>query len=242
MRVQAARFREPELLNKPEWPLLLANQIFSSDQKPQSAPTAPSSPDWTVDSALRALDQAMESTCQKLMVQLGTSPLGGRFRSEQSNWFEARKTVVTSQPREMQSAVALRMTSERATLLNNYLQMHNRSGESWKSSAAGAAPRGKILSIDQAAGVFNLDETGSQTYLVGTFVVTAVDRNRAVLRAYKTAHAEDLRVIVEYPPGQTLPGQGSILTRNPDRGFLIREIRRDTAGTKTILAREMVGA
>jgi hypothetical protein len=240
IRVQAARFNTPALLNETGWPLFVANEIFSGDQKPRSAANAAATSDWTTDSALRALDQAMESAYQKLIVQFGASPLVGRLRDEQASWFDTRKAVVSSQPNELQSAVALKMTSERADRLDGLQNMAKRSGETWKTYAVGAAPQGKILSVEQAAVLSDFRDVGKPVYLVGTFIVTALDRNRAVLRAWKGQNAGALRVIVEYPPGQPLPGQGSIFTRNPDRGFLIREFRRETDGTKAILAKEVV--
>ena len=239
-RVQAARFKGPELLSKPGWPLSIANQLFSAEQNPQAASTAAAIPEWTTDTALKALDQAMESAYQSLLVQFGASPLVGRLRAEQAEWFDKRKTVVSSQPKELQSAVALQMTSERANRLGGLQNMAKRPGEPWKTYAAGAAPRGKILSVDQAAEMADFGNVSPPTYLVGSFIVTALDRNHVVLRAFNGARIHTVRVVVEFPPGQPLPGQGFILTRGNDRGFLIREIRREADGSKSILAKEIV--
>jgi hypothetical protein len=240
IRVQAARFNTPELLNEAGWPVFLADQIFSAAQKPQTAPTGAATSNSTTDSALRAVERAMETTYQKLIIQFGASPFVGRLREEQAEWSEKRNAVVSSQPKELQSAVALKMTSERAERLDRLQNMAQRSGEAGKTSASGAVPRGTILSVEQAAELGGFREVGTPTYLVGTFIVTALDRNRAVLRGWKGQNATSLRVVVEYPPGQPLPGQGSVFTRNSDQGFIIREIRRENDGTKTILAKEVV--
>jgi hypothetical protein len=140
----------------------------------------------------------------------------------------------------MQSSFALQMTSERSDRLDGLQNMAKRSGEPWKTYATGAAPRGEILSVDEAAVLRDFREVGTPTYLVGTFIVTALDRNHAVLRPFNGVLPHAVRVVVEYPPGQTLPRQGSIFTRSPDIGFLIREIRRETDGTKAILVKEVV--
>jgi hypothetical protein len=240
MRVQTARFNTPELLGETRWPLFLANQIFSAGHETPSAPTPTATSKWTADPALRALEQAMDSTYQKLIVQFGASPMAGRLRDEQAEWFDKRNALVSSQPKELQSAVAVRMTSERAERLDGLHKVAKRPGEPWKTYAAGAAPRGNILSVDQAAVLRDFREVGTPAYLVGIFIVTALDRNRAVLRAWKGQNTEALRVVVEFPPGQPLPGRGAIFIRNPDRGFLIREFRREADGTKVILATEVV--
>jgi hypothetical protein len=110
----------------------------------------------------------------------------------------------------------------------------------WKTYAAGRQPNGKSVSAEQALALQGRND-GTPNYLRGRFVVTAVDRNRAVMRQESPDQkAPPARVIVEYPPGALPPSQGSAVSREDGRGFEIREVRRGADGQVNIFVREVI--
>lgn len=110
----------------------------------------------------------------------------------------------------------------------------------WKTYASGKQPQGRSVSTDQALTLQGRSES-TPNYLRGKFVVTAVDRNRAVMRQETSdPKAPPARVIVEYPPGALPPSQGSAISREDGRGFEIREVRRGADGQVNIFVREVI--
>jgi hypothetical protein len=110
----------------------------------------------------------------------------------------------------------------------------------WKTYASGKQPQGRSVSTDQALSLQGRSES-TPNYLRGKFVVTAVDRNRAVMRQESSdPKAPPARVIVEYPPGALPPSQGSAISREDGRGFEIREVRRGADGQVNIFVREVI--
>ena len=110
----------------------------------------------------------------------------------------------------------------------------------WKTYTAGKQPQGKSVSAEQALALQGRND-GTPNYLRGRFVVTAVDRNRAVMRQENAdQRASQARVIVEYPPGALPPSQGSAISREDGRGFEIREVRRGADGQVNIFVREVI--
>lgn len=110
----------------------------------------------------------------------------------------------------------------------------------WKTYTAGKQPQGKSVSAEQALALQGRND-GTPNYLRGRFVVTAVDRNRAVMRQESSDQkAPPARVIVEYPPGALPPSQGSAVSREEGRGFEIREVRKGADGQVNIFVREVI--
>ena len=110
----------------------------------------------------------------------------------------------------------------------------------WKTYASGKQPQGRSVSTDQALSLQGRSDS-TPNYLRGRFVVTAVDRNRAVMRQESSdPKAPPARVIVEYPPGALPPSQGSAISREDGRGFEIREVRRGADGQVNIFVREVI--
>jgi hypothetical protein len=110
----------------------------------------------------------------------------------------------------------------------------------WKTYVSGKQPQGRSVSTDQALSLQGRSDN-TPNYLRGRFVVTAVDRNRAVMRQESAdPKAAQARVIVEYPPGALPPSQGSAISREDGRGFEIREVRRGADGQVNIFVREVI--
>ena len=110
----------------------------------------------------------------------------------------------------------------------------------WRTYTAGKQPQGKSVSAEQALALQGRND-GVPNYLRGRFIVTAVDRNRAVMRQESSDQkAPPARVIVEYPPGALPPSQGSAVSREEGRGFEIREVRKGADGQVNIFVREVI--
>ena len=110
----------------------------------------------------------------------------------------------------------------------------------WRTYTAGKQPQGKSVSAEQALALQGRND-GAPNYLRGRFIVTAVDRNRAVMRQESSDQkAPPARVIVEYPPGALPPSQGSAVSREEGRGFEIREVRKGADGQVNIFVREVI--
>ena len=115
---------------------------------------------------------------------------------------------------------------------------------SWRTYAAGKAPSGKNLRVnDIASYAQKIGQSGEPTYyLNGQFVVRAVGENRmkgvknAVLRS--TANS-NVRVIVEYPTEVAAPAEGSEVSRDEDRPYQITAVRQVADGTLNVYAREI---
>jgi hypothetical protein len=91
---------------------------------------------------------------------------------------------------------------------------------------------------------------GERIYLQGSFVVTASGQNRAVLRSQAAlpenlgmgGRSSNTRIIVEFPSGSRPPSEGSTLSRDSRRPFLVTEIRRTSDGQVNVYVREVTRA
>lgn len=112
--------------------------------------------------------------------------------------------------------------------------------ESWRTYGPGKQPQGRSVSLDQAVSLRGRND-GAPVYLRGKFLVTAADRNQAVMRQEASdSGSVPTRVIVEYPSGAVPPARGSSVLRGEGRGFEIREVRRGADGQVNVYVREVV--
>lgn len=112
--------------------------------------------------------------------------------------------------------------------------LHAEPTTDWEIYTPDKLPPGKTLTLGQTAGL------ASQTlnefiYLVGRFTVTASGKNRIVLR---DDLLRNIRLVVEYPPDQIPPAEGSTVTRTPDNPYLVVRVQSTRNGQINILARE----
>lgn len=111
--------------------------------------------------------------------------------------------------------------------------------ESWRVYSPGKQPQGRSVSLEQAVSLRGRND-GAPVYLRGKFLVTAADRNQAVMRQESAdGGGVPTRVIVEYPAGTVPPARGSSVLRSEGRGFEIREVRRGADGQVNIYVREV---
>jgi hypothetical protein len=87
---------------------------------------------------------------------------------------------------------------------------------------------------------------GERVYLQGDFVVTASGQNRAVLRSNTSGgeviiggKATGTRVIVQFPTGSRPPTEGSTLSRDSRRPFLITDVKKGADGQVNVFVREI---
>jgi hypothetical protein len=116
-------------------------------------------------------------------------------------------------------------------------------GATWKTFAPGAAPAGRVLDTAGLQEVANNGTRGERVYLRGQFVVNFADANRAVLRptsGQSGGLARNLRVIVDYPAGASLPDPGSTVNRDDARPYEITEVRRQSDGQLNVFVREII--
>jgi hypothetical protein len=116
-------------------------------------------------------------------------------------------------------------------------------GATWKTFAPGTAPAGRTLDTVALQEVANNGTRGERVYLKGQFVVNFADANRAVLRptsGQSGALARNLRVIVDYPAGASLPNPGSTVSRDDARPYEITEVRRQSDGQLNVFVREII--
>ncbi len=154
---------------------------------------------------------------------------------------EAR--AVPADSPQVQSANGVPLTpflqSEPAPVLAN-------NGASWRTYAPGQMPRGRVIDPADAAPLADSGIGGERLYLRGSFVVTASEENRAVLRPQEGAltslirpGAGATRVIVEYPAGMQPPGEGTTVDRDETRPFMITDVRRGADGQINLYVREI---
>ena len=116
-------------------------------------------------------------------------------------------------------------------------------GATWKTFTPGAAPAGRVLDTAGLQDVANNGTRGERVYLKGQFVVNFADANRAVLRptsGQSGGLARNLRVIVDYPAGASLPNPGSTVSRDDARPYEITEVRRQSDGQLNVFVREII--
>ena len=120
-------------------------------------------------------------------------------------------------------------------------------GSPWPTYAPGQMPRGRLLNLPDMPELAGRSPSKERIYLQGQFVVTASGQNRAVLRA-QGAIAENLgiggrtsntRVIVEFPPNDRPPSEGSTFSRDSRRPFQITNVRKGADGQVNVYVREV---
>jgi hypothetical protein len=119
-------------------------------------------------------------------------------------------------------------------------------GASWRTYAPGQMPRGRVIDPSDAAPLAESGLGGERLYLRGTFVVTASDENRAVLRPQGGVLTSLLkpgsggtRIMVQYPAGIQPPAEGSTYARDESRPFMITDVRRGADGLINLYVREI---
>jgi hypothetical protein len=115
------------------------------------------------------------------------------------------------------------------------------------------APRvgGRVLSTAEASGLVDRYTAGDPAVLSGDFVVTGVLGRRVALRtreSLRDAGADPTvpgnsaaLIVVDYPAGAAIPEKDAMLTREGERGFVIRDVIRGRNGQITIVAHERAG-
>jgi hypothetical protein len=123
-------------------------------------------------------------------------------------------------------------------------------GGKWPTYAPGQMPRGRLANVPEMSELAGRGVGGERVYLQGSFVVTASGQDRAVLRS-QTSLPENLgiggrssntRIIVEFPSGSRPPSEGSTLSRDARRPFLVTEVRKTSDGQVNVYAREVTRA
>jgi len=119
----------------------------------------------------------------------------------------------------------------------------------WRTYAPGQMPRGRVIEPADAAPLADSGLGGERLYLRGTFIVTASEENRAVLRPQAGALSSvfkpgsgAIRVIVQYPSGVQPPVERSTFSRDVDRPFLITDVRRSADGQINLYVREITNS
>jgi hypothetical protein len=122
-------------------------------------------------------------------------------------------------------------------------------GATWRTYPAGQAPAARAITPSEATSLAGRGDLGERIYLRGEFRVTASGENRAVLRdraagsdAANPSGAESVRVIVEYPAGAVPPSENATFSRDQNRPFEIRDVRRGGDGQVNIYVREITAA
>jgi hypothetical protein len=123
-------------------------------------------------------------------------------------------------------------------------------GGKWPTYPPGQMPRGRLANVPDMSELASRGIGGERIYLQGSFVVTASGQDRAVLRS-QTSLPENLgiggrstntRIIVEFPSGSRPPSEGSTLSRDARRPFLVTEVRKTSDGQVNVYAREVTRA
>jgi hypothetical protein len=123
-------------------------------------------------------------------------------------------------------------------------------GGKWPTYAPGQMPRGRLAGVPDMSELASRGVAGERIYLQGNFVVTASGQNRAVLRSQAAlpenlgigGRSSNTRIIVEFPAGSRPPSEGSTLSRDSRRPFLVTEVRRTPDGQVNVYVREVTRA
>lgn len=109
-------------------------------------------------------------------------------------------------------------------------------GRAWALHDPGRMPRGRLVDLEGVRGLAgqNLSE---KTYLRGDFNVSAAGPGRAVLRSRRGGR--DMRVIVAFPAGATVPTEGGNFTRDNQRPFEITSVEQGSDGQVNVYVREV---
>jgi len=120
-------------------------------------------------------------------------------------------------------------------------------GSNWPTYDAGQMPRGRLVNMPDMSELADKGLAGERVYLQGDFVVTAAGQNRAVLRSNSAAgdtpglggRTTGTRVIVQFPSGSRPPTEGSSLSRDSRRPFLITDVKKGADGQVNVFVREI---
>lgn len=112
----------------------------------------------------------------------------------------------------------------------------------WTVYQPGLMPRGKLLDLEEARGMAGQSGTEGISYLSGDFQVSAAGQNasgrkRAVLRGKRGQ--QNIRVIVDFPPGTAPPAEGESVSRDARRPFQITSVERGADGQINVYVREV---
>lgn len=107
-------------------------------------------------------------------------------------------------------------------------------------------PRGRFVAPTQFSDLAAQGLAGERLYLQGDFAVTASGQDRSVLR-YQASATPTLtpdwiaktRIIVAYPPQTAPPAEGTTISRNQDRPFMITDVKKGNDGTVNVYVREI---
>ena len=106
-------------------------------------------------------------------------------------------------------------------------------------------PRGRLVEPTELRSLAEQGLAGERLYLQGNFSVTASGQDRSVLRYQSSTSSLALdrvgktRIIVSYPPGAIPPAEGTSLTRNQERPFMITDVKKGSDGTVNVYVREI---
>lgn len=115
-------------------------------------------------------------------------------------------------------------------------------GGSWKMFQPGKAPPGRSISVTEAGELADRGEPAERIYLRGEFLVTATDKNRAIMREQVGGkeRADGPRIIVEYPAGAVPLAENATTVRDAARPLQIRSVQRAANGKVNIYAVEII--
>jgi hypothetical protein len=113
-----------------------------------------------------------------------------------------------------------------------------------------ANPRGRLANVPDMPELASRGVGGERVYLQGSFVVTASGQDRAVLRSQAAlpenlgigGRSSNTRIIVQFPSGSRPPSEGSTLSRDSRRPFLVTEVRKTSDGQVNVYVREVTRA
>ena len=106
----------------------------------------------------------------------------------------------------------------------------------WTVYEPGRMPRGRLVDLEAARGMAGSSGDGVN-YLAGDFQVSASGQGRAVLRG--TRGQQNIRVVVDFPPGSAPPAQGESVSRDAQRPFQITSVERGADGQINVYVREV---
>jgi hypothetical protein len=123
-------------------------------------------------------------------------------------------------------------------------------GGKWPTYAPGQMPRGRLANVPDMSELAGRGVGVERVYLQGSFVVTASGQDRAVLRSQAAlpenlgigGRSSNTRIIVEFPSGSRPPSEGSTLSRDARRPFLVTEVRKTSDGQVNVYVREVTRA
>ncbi len=107
----------------------------------------------------------------------------------------------------------------------------------WEVYPADHMPPGKSLTEAEAAKLPSGDYSEKPLYLVGSFVVAMVHKDRAIL--WPDVKRGPVSIVVSYPLAIPAPQEATRVVREAPRGYRITRIKRVSADEVTIYARDI---